>query len=241
MMLLSNELSEMGGQIMVRSVLAMIAAVVVTVVPGAADIRGNYLEARNAEVYASHCFANSEMGIRGDLAVMAWQIEQGSVNGVTLDGLSVVAVVRASSTLGDPFGDPNPVKSVLIFDERATGPQKEALAIMAKSNARGLLNDVVHTEDLEVYFNFGVGVHDRRATLTVEDMISVETRPIFDSDSLCHLDDLYYTPLAVLDHAMPAFTLQNSYKGEGLDVQFSAPRRSSAYLGTFSIGIVQTD
>ena len=34
---------------------------------------------------------------------------------------------------------------------------------------------------------------------------------------------------------------KNFYKGVGLDVQFSAPRRSSAYLGTFSIGIVQTD
>ena len=224
-----------------RIVLAIVISAFVSGMPSAAEIRGNYVEARNAEVYASHCFANSEMGIRGDLAVMAWQVEQGSLDGVSLNGLTVVAVVRAASTLGDPFSDPYPVKSVLIFDERADHAQRAALATMAKNNARGLLNNVVHTEDLEVHFNFHGSIHERRVTVTAGDMVRVETRPIRESDSLCHLDDLYYAPLAVLDHAMPAFTLQNSFGGEGLGVHFSAPRRSSAYLGTFSIGASSTD
>ena len=119
---------------------------VATAVAGASEIQGRYLEARNAEVYASHCFANSEMGIRGDLAVMAWQVDRGAYNGVSLDGLSVVAVIRASSTLGDPFSNPYPVKSVLIFDERASEAQQEALAAYAKSAGNDLLNDVVRTE-----------------------------------------------------------------------------------------------
>lgn len=224
-----------------RIAFAIIASVFISGILGAAEIRGSYVEARNAEVYASHCFANSEMGIQGDLAVMAWQVEQGSLDGVSLNGLAVVAVVRATSTLGDPFSDPYPVKSVLIFDERANHAQRKALATMAKNNAPALLNNVVHTEDLGIHFNFDSSIHERRVTVTAGDMIRVETRPIRDSDSLCHLDDLYYAPLAVLEHAMPAFTLQNRFSGRGLGVHFSAPRRSSSYVGTFVIGGSSTD
>ena len=228
---------------MMNTRIALVVAIlaVVAVAPAAAEIRGNYLEARNAEVYASHCFANSEMGIRGDLAVMAWQVEQGGFNGVSLDGLGVVAVIRASSTLGDPFSNPYPVKSVLIFDERADSAQREALAAMAKNRAGELLNDVVRSETAPIRFDFDGDIHARRATMTAGDMVRVETRRIKDTDSLCHLDDLYYAPLAALDHAMPAFTLENRFGGEGLGVRFSAPRRSSAYLGTFSTGIAHTD
>ena len=78
--------------------LVAILLVATAALAGASEIQGRYIEARNAEVYASHCFANSELGISGDLAVMAWQVDRGAHNGVPLDGLSVVAVIRASST-----------------------------------------------------------------------------------------------------------------------------------------------
>ena len=210
-------------------------------VAGASEIQGRYVEARNAEVYASHCFANSEMGIRGDLAVMAWQVDQGAYNGVPLDGLSVVAVIRASSTLGDPFSNPYPVKSVLIFDERASEQQREALASFAKGASNDLLNDVVRTEVAPISFDVHGNIHARRATLTAGNLVRVETREIEETDSLCHLEDLYYAPLVELDHAMPAFALENRFDGQGLGVIFSAPRRSSAYLGTFGGGAVHTD
>ena len=200
---------------------------------GASEIQGRYIEARNAEVYASHCFANSELGISGDLAVMAWQVDQGAYNGVPLDGLSIVAVIRASSTLGDPFSNPYPVKSVLIFDQRASEQQREALASFAKSASNDLLNDVVRTEVAPISLDVNGDIHARRATLTAGNLVRVETRAIEDTDSLCHLDDIYYAPLVELDHAMPAFALENRFDGQGLGVIFSAPRRSSAYLGTF--------
>ena len=208
---------------------------------GASEIQGRYIEARNAEVYASHCFANSEMGISGDLAVMAWQVDQGAYNGVPLDGLSIVAVIRASSTLGDPFSNPYPVKSVLIFDQRASEQQREALASFAKSASNDLLNDVVRTEVAPISLDVNGDIHARRATLTAGNLVRVETRAIEDTDSLCHLDDLYYAPLVELDHAMPAFALENRFDGQGLGVIFSAPRRSSAYLATFGGAAVHTD
>ena len=47
---------------------------------GEADtsLRGLYLEARTADVYAGHCFANSEVGLTGREAVLAWNVSEAS-------------------------------------------------------------------------------------------------------------------------------------------------------------------
>src|SRR6202047_586899 len=87
-------------------------------------VRGEYMEARTADVYTGPCFANSETGLTGDLAVMGWKIEKGSWQGVNLDGLSVMGVIRASNTLGDVTRTVYPVKAVLIVDQSANAEQR---------------------------------------------------------------------------------------------------------------------
>jgi len=59
------------------------------------NIYGDYVEARTADVYTGPCFANSEVGLTGELAVFGWRVTKGSWSGVDLDGLGVVGVVRA--------------------------------------------------------------------------------------------------------------------------------------------------
>ena len=200
-----------------------------------ADVRGHYIESRNAEIYASHCFANSEAGIKGDLAVMAWQIEEGAVDGVQLDGLNVVAVVRASATLGDPFADPLPTKSLLIFDERANPEQRQALETFVNRASAGLVREVAAREAAPITVDFHGDLHAKRASLTAGNLVKLETRPIEKTDSLCHLDNIYYGPLVELDHAMPAFALVSSFQGDGLGVKLDDYNRSSVYLGSFEM------
>lgn len=224
------KISRMAGLTVLTLVLALGVA-------GAADVRGTYLEARNAEIYASHCFANSELNLRGDLAVMAWQIDKGAVNEVSLDGLGVIAMVRASGTLGDPFTSPYPAKAVLIFDERANSEQRAALESFVKEAGGRLVETIVHTETAPIDLSFDGSIHQLKATLTAGDLVKVRTRPVRASDSLCHLDDLYYTPLVKLDHAMAAFSIQTSlHAEEGLSTRFDGVNRSNAYLGTFTMG-----
>jgi hypothetical protein len=202
----------------------------------AAEIHGTYLEARNAEIYASHCYANSELNLRGNLAVMAWQIDKGSVNDVALDGLSVIAVVRAHNTLGDPFNSPYPAKAVLIVDQRANADQRAALESFAKEAGGRLIETVVRTDVAPISLSLDGSIHERRATLTAGDLVTVKTRPIRGTDSLCHLDDVYYGPLVKLDHAMAAFSTETSFHGEGLNVRFDGVNRSNAWMGNFSLG-----
>ena len=199
------------------------------------EIRGSYIESRNAEIYASHCFANSEVGITGDMAVMAWDIEQGAFKGVSLAGARVVAVVNASSTIGNPFGDPLPAKAMLIFDESTSIVQRGALAAFVKAQAGPLVANIVHTDTAPIEIDFHGNIHDRVATLVAGEIVSLETREIRDADSLCHLDEIYYQPLVGLDHAMPAFAVEQSFRGDGLGHQMREYRRSSAYVGTFTV------
>src|SRR5262245_34962758 len=67
--------------------------------PGPA-ITGAYVEARTAEVFAGGCIMNGEAGTTGREALLAWKVDRGSFNGVSLNGLSVVAAVSATANLG---------------------------------------------------------------------------------------------------------------------------------------------
>jgi hypothetical protein len=199
------------------------------------QISGNYIEARTADVYTGPCFANSEEGLRGDLAVFGWKIDKGSYDGVDLTGLGVVGVVRASNTLGAVNVNAYPVKSVLIVDQKANSEQREALQAFAKHMGGRLLSDVIRVEyrpiELKVANN---DVHSMQATLTAGELAKVQTRPMHEGDQICHNEEVWYQPLTPLKHAMPAYTLANSYHGQGLGTTWSSPDKRSSYVGTFS-------
>ena len=90
-------------------------------------ISGEYVEARTAEVFAGGCIMNSEAETMGRQAVMAWKVDRGSYQGVSLDGLAVVAAVNGDRNLGmrEMGGElPQHVRAALVVDERATAAQQ---------------------------------------------------------------------------------------------------------------------
>src|SRR5215510_8181614 len=105
----------------------------------APSISGDYLEARTSDIYTGPCFANSEVNLAGKEAVVAWRVRQGAWHGVPVEGLSVVAVVRAAATLGEPTATPLLARAVLLVDERADAAQKDALVGFAHEMAGDLL------------------------------------------------------------------------------------------------------
>ena len=46
-------------------------------IPSSAAVQGSYVEVRTADVYTGPCFANSEVGVAGRRAILAWDIKQG--------------------------------------------------------------------------------------------------------------------------------------------------------------------
>src|SRR5436853_3253183 len=109
---------------MKRILAVAVLALVLTAPLKAAEISGQYVEARTCDVWTGPCFANAEMGLDGKHAVMAWKVDKGAVDNVPLDGLAIVLVVSASDTLG--LEQTGPAKSVLIVDSRADAAQRAA-------------------------------------------------------------------------------------------------------------------
>ncbi len=123
----------------------------------AQQIRGDYIETRSADVYTGQCFANGEVNLVGNEAIVAWHVESGSWDGVALDGLTVAAAVRAKATLGDPYADPYPAQSVVLVDDQATTLQRTALVSFAHQMAGELLShvDQVIVAPMEMVVNHG--------------------------------------------------------------------------------------
>jgi hypothetical protein len=204
----------------------------------AIEVSGSYVEARTADVFVGACFANSEVQLVGNLAVMGWKIDKGSWRGVSLDGLGVAAAVKAKSTLGDWTGEPYPVKAILMVDEKATLAQREALKQFAQYMSGDLLSDIVAVERMPIQFSVDAeSIHERKVTLTAGTLATIRTRAIVESDKHCAHEVPWYAPLSKTDHAMPAYALNHTFTGKdkGLDARWSSPDKRSAFVATFHV------
>jgi len=198
----------------------------------AQHIRGDYIETRSADVYTGQCFANGEVNLVGDEALLAWHIQSGSWDGVPLDGLTVAAAVKARATLGDPYANPYPAKSVVMVDEQANSQQRAALLAFAHQMGGELLSDVdrVVPAPMELVVNRELhGV----AMLRAGDFAMIRTRSLNENDHLCGNEVTFYPPLTELAHSMPAVAETDAYRGPGLGVDWETHGKRSAFVGTF--------
>lgn len=195
-------------------------------------IRGDYVETRSADVYTGQCFANGEMGLTGDQAILGWHIREGSWKGVPLAGLSVVGAVKAQATLGDPYGKPYPAKSVLMVDSQATPQQRQALIDFAQEMGGELLRHIVKVVDVPVDVTVFPKTHER-ASVRAGEFVTVETRAIGEKDHLCGNEATFYPPLTETTHAMPAVAMTDEFQGKGLNVTWTLHDKRSAFVGNF--------
>jgi hypothetical protein len=199
-------------------------------------LTGNYIEARTADVYTGPCFANGEIEMSGREAVFAWKIAGGNWGGVNLAGLAVVGVVHAQHTLGNPYEPVNPAVAVLIVDSRAGAAQRVALVSFAKAQAGDLLDNVVRIDYEPVELTIEKGnIHGGAATLTAGTLATIRTRALNSGDHICGNEGVFYPPLNKLEHAMPAYTLEDSYQGDALGETWTSMYRRSGFLGTFEV------
>ena len=218
-----------------RILFALAVAMLSLAAPAMAQIRGDYIEVRTADIYTGPCFANGEVGLTGHDAVLAWRIEKCEWNGVALDGMSVVAVVLASSTLGDPYSNPLPAKAVMIVDTQASQAQRTALIQFAQAQTAGLLQDIVAVEVSPIRFAVDEGGQHGFATLEAGNLARITTRTITINDAICHNEEVFYEPLAAgLMHAMPAVAVKASYQGNHLGGTWKEAERRGAFVGMFS-------
>lgn len=219
----------------IRSLLAVsIALCAMSIGANAQQIYGDYVETRSADVYTGACFANSEFGLLGDQAILAWRISKGSWNGVALDGMSVVGVAKASGTIGNQYHDVYPAKAVLIVDNRATTEQRAALTSFAQSMAGQLFENVVLVEQAPISVDVDYqGEHPNSAVVVAGDLAGIRVRMLTDKDHYCGNEELQYKPMAPTGHAMAGVATLDQFQGQGLGVRWTLHNKRSAYIASF--------
>jgi hypothetical protein len=221
---------------MSRMVLFAAVLLVSTFCLEAQQLRGDYIESRSTDVYVAQCFANGEVGLTGNQALMAWHVREGSWNGIPLEGLTVAAAVRARATLGDPYGQPYPAEAVLMVDDAANTAQRQALIALAQHEGGKLLENLVRVDYVPVVLDVPLDAHEGHALLRAGHLATIETRPLNHHDHICGNETNFYPPLTRVEHPTSAVALTDEFRGDGLDSQWSSHGRRSAYIATFSEG-----
>jgi hypothetical protein len=220
---------------LVRILFVGVALAAMTFASQGQKITGDYLESRSADVYVAQCFANGEVGLVGDQALMAWHVRNGSWDGQKLDGLTVIAAVKANATLGDPYANPYPAKSVMLVDEQATPPQREALVAFAQHMGGKLTSTVVRVIPTTIEMNvLRDQAHHGEATLRAGTFAEIQTRALNEGDHTCGAETTYYPPLIKLEHSMAAVAMRDEYQGPGLGVDWDRHGKRSAFVGSFA-------
>jgi len=214
---------------------------------GAEGIRGDYVEARNADVFTGPCFSNAEVFIYGKTAVMAWKINEGSWKGVDLGGLCVAAAVKGNTTFSED--QPEKAMSVLIVDAKADSRQHDALIDLAKTLGGRRLSRIAGVTTtrmslkLEDHATTASEADHKshsmpsspRASFWAAGLAQIVTRPLDDGDHFCGNEVVAYPPLSKGVDVQPAYTLGHEFKGNGLDTQWTDPNCRSSFVGHFAL------
>src|SRR5215468_9156248 len=141
-----------------KRALLLIAVCLLLAVPSmAADthsLSGSYVEVRTAEVFTGGCLMSSEAETTGRQAMLAWKVDHGTLNGESLDGFTIIAVVVGDKNLGiHELGGAKPVsRTVMFVDDRATPTQRTALLGMAKELSGDLMGTIVGITSAPIQF-----------------------------------------------------------------------------------------
>jgi hypothetical protein len=199
------------------SALALSTLTFATLSAKPASITGTYVEARTAEVFAGACIMNGEAATTGREALLAWKVDRGQMNGVSLDGLAVVAAIAADANLGihEIGGESTTARAALFLDARATPAQRKALVTMVRSLAGNVIGSVVHE----------IRVSTSALRLSVDKHLN--------HDASCG-NKQWFGPLTTVDRAEMGNTSENEFSGAALCTKWSDPNKRSAFFGTFS-------
>jgi hypothetical protein len=193
-------------------------------------LSGSYVEARTAEVFTGGCIMASEAETMGREAVLAWKVDRGAFNGITLDGLSVVAAMAGDRNLGieEIGGARASVRSTVFVDQRANPAQRLALVAMANDLSKGLMGEIVGVTAAPITFD------ENSSEVNVATAnVSLEIAKHVAHEETCGAMQWFH-PLAEVDEAEIGLTATHTFTGSGLGTKWSDPNRRSSFFGTFS-------
>ena len=191
-------------------------------------VQGEYLEARSVSVYVGACHYGAEYVEGGREATLIWNIRQGTWKDVSLDGLTVVAVVTAKNNLAI---DTNTRRSVLYLDEKATSEQRAALIDLMTEKRSELLGEVVSTESTPITFTKEGVKYDLRVGEILT--LSVSRYPC---QNCTQPHQIWYKPLEQIDTPIVGKSTTYCYQDKILSVTWNCGEdTNNVFVGDFAM------
>jgi len=210
------------------SLAALVAGLLAGAGHAAPAVTGDYVESRSANVYVGACHHEGEVVSTGRNAVLAWNVQDGSYRGVSLAGVSAVAVVAADRYL-DLDGAQR--QSVLYVSDRATAEQKEALTALVRERAGKALGDLVAVKSAPVRFD-AAGEQYR---VDVSGVASLKVRK--QTAELCCKQpyQVWGKPLMPVKDAKAGYSETVEYRDASFLKAWSVSAQNSSFFGRFSL------
>ena len=214
-------------------IFSLIAITLLLTVPGALatqpeTVQGEYLEARSVSVYVGACHYGAEYVEGGREATLVWNIHQGTWNGVSLEGLTVVAVVTAQNNLAI---DTNTRRSVLYLDEKATSEQRSALIDLMTTKRGEILGEVVSTEIAPITFT----KQDVKYNLRVGEVLTLSVSR-YPCQNCTQPHQIWYKPLEQIDTPIVGKSTAYCYQDKILSVTWNCGEdTNNVFVGNFAM------
>ena len=191
-------------------------------------VQGEYLEARSVSVYVGACHYGAEYVEGGRDATLVWNIHQGIWKGVSLDGLTVVAVVTAKNNLAI---DTDSRRSVLYLDKKATSEQRTALTDLMTTKRSELLGEIVSTENAPITFTKEGVKYDLRVGEVLT--LSVSRYPC---QNCTQPHQIWYKPLEQIDTPIVGKSTGYCYQDKILSVTWNCGEdTNNVFVGDFAM------
>jgi hypothetical protein len=207
---------------------ALAVGLLATGASAAPAVTGDYVESRSANVFVGACHHEGEIQTAGRNAVLAWNVTGGEFNGVSLKGVTAVAVVAGDKHLQLPEAKR---RSVLYVSDRATAEQRQALAALLKERAPNALGEVVAVKTAPVTFDASGDMYRVNAAGSVDMKIRKQTAELCCKQPY----EMWGKPFVPVTAAKAGYCVGVQYKDAGLLQSWSSTDQNNAYFGQFAL------
>ncbi|RKU36380.1 hypothetical protein C6495_03575 [Candidatus Poribacteria bacterium] len=215
-------------KVLVWTTLMLVFAAGVAFATQSPSVQGEYIEARSASVYTGACHFGAEFVDGGKEATLVWNIQHGTWNDVSLDGLTVVAIVTAKKNLAI---DTETRKSVLYVDTDTTAAQRIALRNMLATKQAEVLGDIVAMQSAPLSF----AKEGTRFDVTVGEVLALSANR-YPCAACTQPHQIWYQPLAPVQNAIVGKSEVYRYQDTHLAVTWhQGGAVNNVFVGDFSM------
>ena len=214
--------------ILVLTILALTLVAGFALATETPTVQGEYIEARSASVYVGACHFGAEYVEGGKEATLVWNIREGNWDGVSLNDLTVVAVISAKDNLAI---DAKTRKSVLYMDVNTTPEQRAALKNMLTTKRADVLGEVVATQIAPIAFT----KKDTKYDVKVGKVLTLSANR-YPCANCTQPHQIWYKPLTTIQNAIVGKSEVYRYKDSHLPVTWQqSGAENNVFVGGFSM------